>query len=63
MSADVYTLASPTPTLYVYPSALHPQEQTGWRGMSSQTMPPIHDVPAPSRRVKDEEALSALGAL
>lgn len=68
--ADVYTLASPTPTLYVYPSALHPTPAATPGGTPPRTFRPYDPYPRlpwpkeqDSRRRDDEAALTVLGAL
>ena len=62
MSANVYTLASPSPTLYIYPSQIHPAApQVGstaplWQGA-------IHSARIKRRRRDEEIALAVLGAI
>lgn len=63
--ADVFILPSPTPTLYVYPSALHPTAPTTTSGVG---FPFAYTYPTQSpdddkRRRRDETALAVLGAL
>lgn len=67
MSADVYILASPTPTLFIYPSALHPPvpplPMFGGGGRDRHPAPKFTPTPAALRRKADETALAVLGAL
>lgn len=68
--ADVYVLASPAPTLYVYPSALHPEppeppeppapEQDGLFGVA---YPVVLTKEPINRRKRDEEALLAFSLI
>lgn len=72
--SDVFVLASPAPTLYVYPDGLHPPTPTSGgapgRGRYPYVFPiltPVRpddetDDPAEQRR-RDEYALALLGAL
>ena len=56
--ADIYTLASPTPTLYIYPSALHVGTQP-----PTPTFPtgPIWEPSRPHRRpIDDDETILAI---
>lgn len=63
--SNIYTLASPTPTLYIFPSQVHPVAPVippvgGGRGVRRYVQPP-HD-PDPKRR-RDEVSLAVLGAI
>lgn len=62
MSSDVYVLASPTPTLYAYPSALHPQAPTLGGGAPFQPYRP-YPLDLRPRLDDDETALAVLGAI
>lgn len=59
MSTNVYTLASPSPTLYAFPSQLHPAPPHIGAGGNFQRRQP---APRPHRD-DDETALAVLGAL
>jgi hypothetical protein len=56
--ADVYILASPPPTLYVFPAQVHPATQVPFSG------PAWQPIRLPRRREDDDEtALAVLGAI
>lgn len=57
--ADVYVLASPAPTLYAYPSQLHPQSQ-----QVALSGPVWRPTRTRQRRLDDDETvLAVLGAI
>ena len=56
--ADVYVLASPAPTLYVYPSQAHPASHAALSGPIWQ---PIRVKPR--KRDDDETVLAVLGVI
>lgn len=62
--ADVFILPSLTPTLFIYPSALHPTAPTtGGGGFPFAYTYPTQAPDDDKRRRRDETALAVLGAL
>lgn len=63
MSADVFVLPSPTPTLYAFPSQLHPSPPASTGGAPGRDFRPYQPFPFEPVRPDDEIRLAVLGAI